>query len=236
MPESYNGDEGNEAQGAGLDVMDGGEKVRGTDGGWRAINKTRDMVVWALNQAKTYADDLFASISLSWANITGKPSTFPPSAHTHPSLLAGSATFGWNGVDRWNSSGGFGASGIIATAGDMVAQGLTAATSNWVAMYHDGTGRLCRGVPSALKYKRDITDYDGSVLPLRVVTYVLDDDPTGEIRLGVIADDADTIEPLLVIRDNGEIESFRYELLAVALLRDVQRLAAEVEQLKAGAS
>lgn len=41
MAESYTGDEGDDALAAGLDVMDGTEDRRD---GWKAINKTRDMI------------------------------------------------------------------------------------------------------------------------------------------------------------------------------------------------
>lgn len=32
---------------------------------------------------KTYFDSLYSSASVAWSNITGKPSTFPPSSHSH---------------------------------------------------------------------------------------------------------------------------------------------------------
>lgn len=101
----------------------------------------------------------------------------------------------------------------------------------YYALYVQPDGRLGR-TPSAAKYKHDIEDYDGSVLGIRPVLYVLNDDPYQTVRLGVIADDADDIEPLLVQRNDGEIEGFSYELLAVALLRDVQRLEARVRALE----
>ena len=101
----------------------------------------------------------------------------------------------------------------------------------YYALYVQPDGRLGR-TPSAAKYKHDIEDYDGSVLGIRPVLYVLNDDPDQTVRLGVIADDADEIEPLLVQRSDGEIEGFSYELLAVALLRDVQRLEARVRALE----
>lgn len=104
----------------------------------------------------------------------------------------------------------------------------------YYALYIQPDGRLGR-TPSAAKYKHDIEDYDGSVLGIRPVLYVLNDDPDETVRIGVVADDADTIEPLLVQRGpDGEVEGFSYELLAVALLRDVQRLEARVRALEDG--
>lgn len=104
----------------------------------------------------------------------------------------------------------------------------------YYALYVQPDGRLGR-TPSAAKYKHDIEDYDGSVIGIRPVLYVLNDDPDETVRVGVIADQADAIEPLLVQRGaDGEVEGFSYELLAVALLRDVQRLAQRVEALEGG--
>lgn len=116
--------------------------------------------------------------------------------------------------------------------GDLYLASASAVTTSYAAMYRNGDGRVGL-TPSALKYKKDIEDYDGSALGLRPVTYVLKEDERQEVRLGVIADEANEIEPFLVIHENGEVESFKYELLAVALLKDVQRLAAQNEALVA---
>lgn len=69
MAETYTGDEGDDALAASMDILDGTEDRRD---GWLAINKTRD-----------YIAQFFNSISLTWDAITGKPTTFPPSAHNH---------------------------------------------------------------------------------------------------------------------------------------------------------
>lgn len=104
----------------------------------------------------------------------------------------------------------------------------------YYALYIQPDGRLGR-TPSAAKYKHNVEDYDGSVLGIRPVLYVLNDDPDQTVRIGVIADDANEVEQLLVQRGpDGEVEGFSYELLAVALLRDVQRLEARVRALEEG--
>ena len=108
----------------------------------------------------------------------------------------------------------------------------TPVTSSYVAAYLDGDGRL-GATPSAAKYKRDIEDYNGSVLDLRAVTYILKEDDKGTRRLGVVADEADQVEPLLVVHEDGEPESFKYELLAVGLLKELQREHAARLELEA---
>lgn len=66
MPENYTGDEGDDAIAAGLDVMDGTENWAGVNGGWRAINKTRDMIaavknslsaIWPISKGGTGANN-----------------------------------------------------------------------------------------------------------------------------------------------------------------------------------
>jgi len=176
MPESYNGDEGNEALGAGLDVMDGGENWAGVNGGWRAINKTRDYIVWALNQAKAYADGLIGSISLSWANITGKPATFPPSAHTHTRVESGINWFGWLGGgvfgtgDSVSVGADLGVDEDVFVGGHVFVPNSTAAVSGYTVAYINGPdGRLSRGA-STLRYKNPLPDPDpaavGNLFPI----------------------------------------------------------------------
>lgn len=120
----------------------------------------------------------------------------------------------------------------IHTTGDIYIPDRHAVSSSYVAAWINGDGRIGY-TPSARRYKRDIHPYDGSVLGLTPVTYVLKDDDNAETRIGIIADDADPHEPLLTIRQDGQPESFRYELLAVALLRDVQRQQATIADLQA---
>lgn len=169
MPESYTGDEGDEALSAGLDVMDGAEQWAGVNGGWRAINKTRDMVVWALNQAKAYADGLFSSISLSWSAISGKPSTFPPSSHTHSSLNQGAVSFGWNtGLNRWHTPENLGAAtaifgGDVHVGGHVYVANSIPATVSYTNAFINGDGRLSRGA-SSIRYKDLLDDPDPAAL------------------------------------------------------------------------
>lgn len=170
MAESYTGDEGDDALAAGLDVMDGAEQWAGVNGGWRAINKTRDMVVWALNQAKAYADGLFSSISLSWGSISGKPTTFPPSSHTHSSLNQGAVSLGWStGLNRWHTPENIGAAtaifgGDVHVGGHVYVANSSPAISGYTIAYINGPdGRLSRGA-SSIRYKDHLGDPDPGAL------------------------------------------------------------------------
>ena len=232
---------GDAAVGAGYPILTGSERANTID---TEINRTRDIIA----QLKAWVQSKFDSLNLTWTAITGKPSTFPPSGHTHD---VGQVTNGnnalssrmwFNDVDTAIRSQGDTAQlwvrqdGTIWTGQPILsphAYNNPVTIGTYYALYVQPDGRIGR-TPSAAKYKHDVHDYDGSVLGLRPVLYVLNDDPDETVRLGVIADDADEHEPLLVQRNGDEIEGFSYELLAVALLRDVQRLNARVAQLEAG--
>jgi hypothetical protein len=127
---------------------------------------------------------------------------------------------------------GLSISGDETITGHIYAPNMAPVTSGYVAMYRNGDGRL--GVtPSSIRYKSHVVDYEGSILDLRPVTYVLKADERKTVRLGLIAEEANDVEPMLVVHEDGETESIKYELLAVALLKEVQRLAARVDALEA---
>lgn len=159
MPESYTGDEGDDAIAAGLDVMDGGEQWAGTNGGWRAINKTRDLIVWALNAAKTYADGLVTAIS--WSSISGKPTYIGAGSSQADARTAISAASSSHTHSAASISGGdfpgaaYGFAGDIFVADDIFMYGGTVATSGWTVMYMNSDGRLSVGASSE-RYKEAI--------------------------------------------------------------------------------
>jgi hypothetical protein len=69
---------------------------------------------------------------------------------------------------------------------------------------------------------------------LRPVTFHLKTDPNGVAQYGLIAEEVDKVYPELVIRDaDGKIQGVRYEELAPMLLNELQKQAAEIEDLKA---
>lgn len=153
MPESYTGLEGADAAAAGLATMDGTESRKL---GYRAINKTRDMIIWALNQAKAYTDTKFGAISLTWAAITGKPATFPASAHTHNAINSGSYRLGINGAE-WNTPQALYVGGYLNVAGNIYTPNSSIATTSYTVAYIDSAGRLCRGA-SSIRYKDHLSD------------------------------------------------------------------------------
>lgn len=167
MAETYDGTEGDDALAADLPILDGNEDWRD---GWKGINKTRDLIVWALNQAKAYADGLIGAISLSWASISGKPSTFPPSSHTHTRVESGGQWFGWQSSGQFGTGDSvsvgtnLGVDDHIYVGGHVYVPNSTAAVSGFTIAYINGPdGRLSRGA-SSLKYKNPLGEVNPASL------------------------------------------------------------------------
>lgn len=165
MPESYTGTEGNDALAAGFAVMDGGEDRRD---GWRAINKTRDLVA----QLKTWVTAQLAAIDISWGSITGKPAVIaagasqaaaraaidaPANNHTHEQILNSTHVFGFNA--NVGGSPGFVSNRNVAIDGHLFLPNAAPAVSAYTIAYVDGTGRLSKGASSE-RYKDEITAVD----------------------------------------------------------------------------
>ena len=115
-------------------------------------------------------------------------------------------------------------------------------TGSLAAVYVTPYGQL--GVQlSSERYKTDVATMGSStdkLDQLRPVTFRLKDEPQGEVRYGLIAEEVDKVYPELVIRgDNGSIEGVRYEELAPMLLNEVQQqqhaLAAQQQRIEAQA-
>lgn len=219
---------GDDAQDAGMDLVPATSPAPGGPGkvqqGNVQMNKTRDYIAQFFDAAKTYADGLFSSISLSWGAITGKPATFPPSAHDHPATAITAGTF---------PGASYGVTGELYVGGHEYLNTVSPVVSSYAVMYRNGPDGRIGPSPSARKYKRDIAPYDGSILNAQPVTYILNDDPLGTVRVGFIADDLNKIDPLLVVHEDGQPEGVKYELVAAALLREVQRLNDRITALEA---
>jgi hypothetical protein len=68
---------------------------------------------------------------------------------------------------------------------------------------------------------------------LRPVSFHLKTDPNGAVQYGLIAEEVAKVYPELVVRDqNGRIDGVRYDELAPMLLKEVQKQAAEIRDLK----
>ena len=227
--------------------------------GYDEINKTRDYIAARTNAVTpvtkggtgaSTAAAARANLSITAANVPSNAGNVQAdldslaggvasaNSRTVDQLVSGSRRLGINpnvnGEVGWATSEPFAAGGPLYCGGPLYsphAYNNPVTVGTYYAAYIQPDGRIGR-TPSAAKYKHDIEDYQGSALGIRPVVYVLNDDPDETLRLGVIADQADEHEPLLVQRSDGEVEGFSYELLSVALLADVRRLVARVEELE----
>jgi hypothetical protein len=112
--------------------------------------------------------------------------------------------------------------------------------SGFYAVWMDAGLEFGRNV-SARKYKENIATYavpPGDVLALQPVKYTLISSPDMGEQYGLIADDVAATLPEIVVFEDGEPETIRYDLLAVALLevvKDQERRIAALEGAGGGA-
>lgn len=160
---------------------------------------------------------LVTGASTSWAAVTGKPSTFTPSAHTHagsdvtsPVALADGSAYAFN-----NNVAG------------------TTFYAVWVG--NDGGNHLGKNT-SSLRYKENVRPYavdPAKVLqlepkifdrkPVRIPTPEGQEGPDQMVtgakdEYGLIAEEVHELVPEIVVWYEGEIDGIRYDLLALALL------------------
>lgn len=160
---------------------------------------------------------LVTGASASWASITGKPSTFAPSAHTH----AGSDV----------------TTAVALADGSAYAFNNNVAGTTFYAVWvgNDGGNHLGKNT-SSLRYKQNVRPYSvdpAKVLqlepkifdrkPVRIPTPEGQEGPdqmvTGATNeYGLIAEEVHELVPEIVVWYDDQIDGIRYDLLALALL------------------
>ena len=175
----------------------------------------------------------------TWDAVSGKPSTFTPSAHTHvgADITSGTVPQADGSQYGWTNN----------VAG-------TEFYAVWVG--NDGGFHFGRNV-SSIKYKENVVTHSvvpANVLALRPVkydrkaTYRYPEDADGsrlegpaqkiegaKNEFGLIAEEVALTLPEIVTRYGGEIDGVRYDLLGVALLPVVQAQQAQIDKLTAAA-
>lgn len=168
---------------------------------------------------------LVTGASTSWAAITGKPATFPPSGHTHAGTDVTSAVPEADGSTRAynNEPGG---------------------TGTYYQVWVDANKKLCRNT-SSIRYKTNVRAFSvdpAKVLQLRPVLY--DRKPransdTGEVEAGnlneygLIAEEVAELVPELAVWFAGQIDGVRYDLLSLALLDVVKQQNKRLDAVEA---
>ncbi len=174
------------------------------------------------------------------------------SAGSAPSGLyfqyTGAATLAARKIDIASITYGSGVAGIMSfnfgamtldSSGTLTVPNIytnTTAAVTYVAV--SSAGLLQRGGVSALKYKQDIRDLESIDInkfrPVRYKSKCENDDQTIDY-FGFIADEVEEagIKELIIYNDDGEPEGFQYERMTVVLLKAIQELSAELNELKA---
>lgn len=229
--------------------------------GWRSLSTS-----WSDIDGKptTFKPE---SHSHSWGQITGKPSTFKPESHTHP----------WGHITSKPSSfppsshkhSGSDINGSVDNARD--AYGTTNAhryaasgSGPWYAVWVNAAGRFMRNT-SSIRYKENVRPADiHANKVLAIIPRIYDRKPIQmedgsweegcKDEFGLIAEEVAEHLPEIVVRnEDGEIDTVRYDLLAVAqqaviqqhewrigrltdlagsLLEEIESLRADVESLR----
>lgn len=184
----------------------------------------------------------------TWDSVSGKPSTFAPSTHTHAGTEITSAVANaTNAVEA-----------VHAAQADGSESGWTnnVAGTSFYALWvgNDGGYHFGRNV-SSIKYKVNVSSAlvdPWDVLQLRPVRYdrkptyryPQDEDgnrligpeqefPGAKNEFGLIAEEVEDHLPEIVTRYNGEVDGVRYDLLGVALLPVVQSQQKQIDKLTA---
>lgn len=223
---------GDDALAAGMDLVSGAEQANTLD---TEDNKTRDYIVSFFNQAKAYVDAAVGAISLSWASITGKPSSFPPSAHSHDRVQSGGNWFGWRGGSTWGTGDNLsvgsdlGVDGTIygndeRLAGHLYVPASSAAASGYTIAYINTDGRLSRGASSE-RYKKFISEIDpeslGDLWPDLQRFQMRTGD--GSWKYGYIAErlgESENLRPFVVYNSEGQPDSI--DFIALLMVQNAQ--------------
>jgi hypothetical protein len=116
-------------------------------------------------------------------------------------------------------------------------RGYSVGTTSGVALYIQSDGRPGPN-SSSERYKTSINDLSDIqwLKDLRPVSFFYKDEDgqaTGDQKFGLIAEEVDKVNPDLVFRPNGVIESVHYDQLIAPLLAAYQQAVQRIEQLEA---
>ncbi|ALY10040.1 minor tail protein [Arthrobacter phage RAP15] len=184
-----------------------------------------------------------------WATLDGKPSTFPPSSHTHPGSQITSAVANATAAVTATS-----ASQAALADGSSYAfnNNVTGSTFYAVWVGNDGGFRLGRNT-SSIRYKMNVREAASRLTPsihdLRTVVYdrkpsfrpvlTVDGEPAqgpqwrsegAKDEYGMIAEEVAKVWPEVVTYFDGQIDGIRYDLIGPRLIPYTQHLLDTVSQ------
>jgi len=113
-------------------------------------------------------------------------------------------------------------------------RGVTTENNDAVAVVVDSAGQLGT-VSSSARFKKDVKPMDKAseaVLALKPVTFHYKKDNTNRPEFGLIAEEVAKVNPNLVVRQDGEIYTVRYEAVNAMLLNEFLKEHKTVQDLK----
>jgi hypothetical protein len=115
-------------------------------------------------------------------------------------------------------------------------RGVATGVADAIAVLIDSNGQLGT-VSSSINFKHDVQDMGdrtASILDLRPVTFVYNDDASETLQYGLIAEEVAEIFPDIVVNDeDGHPFTVQYHVLPALLLNEMKKLAARVAALEA---
>ena len=189
----------------------------------------------------------------TWASVSGKPSTFPPTLPISGSDISGAVASATSATTASSATNATNATHAAQADGSQYGWTNTVAGTEFYALWvgNDGGYHFGRNT-SSIKYKENVRDATGAdaVLNLRPVVYdrkatfkypevdgVRAEGPPqmfagAKDEMGLIAEEVAPHLPQIVTTYGGEIDGVRYDLLGVALLPVVKQQAEDIAALK----
>jgi len=129
-----------------------------------------------------------------------------------------------------------GGSGINVSGTTQIAhiRGVTTENNDAVAVFVDSAGQLGT-VSSSERFKKDVKPMDKAseaILALKPVTFHYKKDNTNRPEFGLIAEEVAKVNPNLVVHQDGQIFTVRYEAVNAMLLNEFLKEHQAVQELK----
>lgn len=154
------------------------------------------------------------------------------------------AASGSNGIAVGNSitistNNGIGLNGVPAplsvNAAGFFVKPVRSSAGSFVLNYSSGSGEITYN-PFSLKYKQNIRSVDNTEsvygLEAKMFDYKESNPPYSENRIGFIAEEADSVDPRLAIRDeNDEVQNIDQTAILAFMLAEMKKLKARLDAL-----